>query len=114
MYKEAIAANLKAGELSPAWEWGLAYTYSVAGYRDKALHIVDKLEKRNLSWDTWCLAVVYITLGDMEKVFYWLEQAYERRHPFITWISPKHNSYFRAAKDDPRLKVLIKRMDLAE
>ena len=114
MFEEAISASRKAGELSPAWEWGLARTYALSGQTDEALKIANKLEKKNLAWNTWCLAVVYAALDDGDKVFYWLEKAYEQRHPFIQWIGKGNKSYFGAFQDDPRFKDLAQRMNLPE
>jgi eukaryotic-like serine/threonine-protein kinase len=113
MFDEAITNNKMAAEHSLGWEWGLAHTYAVAGDTLKALKITSEIEKRNLVWDTWCLAMVFAALGDGNKVFYWLEQAYQRRHPFIQWIGT-FNAYLSAFKDDPRYKDLLQRMNLPE
>ena len=112
MYEEAIAANRKAGELSTDWEWGLAHTYALTGQTDEALKIATELEKKNLPWNTWCLAVIYAGLGDADKVFYWLEKAYEQRHPYIQWT--RTFTYFDAYKNDPRYLSLVQRMNLPE
>ena len=112
MYEEAIAANRKAGELSTDWEWGLAHTYALTGQTDEALKIATELEKKNLPWNTWCLAVIYAGLGDADKVFYWLEKAYEQRHPYIQWT--RTFPYFDAYKNDPRYLSLVQRMNLTE
>jgi serine/threonine-protein kinase len=114
MYEEAIAANRKAGELSLDWKWGLARTYALTGQTDEALEIATELEKKNLPWNTWCLAVVYAALGDGDKVFYWLEEAYRQHHPFIQWIGRGNIQYFGAFHDDPRFIDLAKRLKLPE
>ncbi len=114
MYEEALAANRKAGELSPDWEWGLAHTYALTGQSDEALKIATELEKKNLPWNSWCLAVVYAALGDGDKVFYWLEEAYRQHHPFIQWIGGSNNQYFGVFHDDSRFIDLAKRLNLPE
>jgi serine/threonine protein kinase len=114
MYEEAITNNQKAGELSFDWKWGLAHTYALIGFTDEALKIVSELEKRNLPYDSWCLASVYAGLGDKENVFYWLEQAYKQHHPFILWMDAGNKQYFSAFKEDPRFKDLAQRMKLPE
>lgn len=111
MYEKAIKVQRKSAELSPYWKWGLAHTYALAGYTDEALKIAAELEKRSEIWDTWCLAVIYSALGDKDKVFYWLEKAFEQRHPYIQWF---RNAYFNAYKDDPRYESLVQRMNLPE
>jgi hypothetical protein len=57
--------------------------------------------------------VIYAALGDEEKVFYWLEQAYEYRHPFIQWFK-ETEIYFGAFKEDTRYKDLARRLNLPE
>jgi len=110
MYDKAIEVQKKSAELSPYHEFGLAHTYAMAGFKDEALKIADKLEKRSEIWDTWCLAVIYAGLGDADKVFYWLEKAYENRHPYIQWINT--HTTLDAYKKDPRYESLVQRMDL--
>jgi serine/threonine-protein kinase len=112
MYEKAIEVQKKSAELSPSHKFGLAHTYALAGYTDEALKIAAELEKRSEIWDTWCLAVIYSALGDRDKMFYWLEQAYEQRHPYIQWF--KGHTYFYAYKDDPRYKDLVQRLNLPE
>jgi tetratricopeptide (TPR) repeat protein len=112
MYEEAIEVQKKSAELFPPLEWGLAYTYAAAGYTNEALKIVAKLEQRSDIWDTWCLAVIYSALEDTDKMFYWLEKAYELRHPYIQWI--RTHIYLEAYKDDPRYVSLVQRMNKVE
>ena len=110
MYDKAIEVQKKSSELSPYWKFGLAHTYALAGYKDKALKIADELEKSTNIWDTWGLAVVYSALGHKEKTFYWLEKAYEKRHPYIQWL--RRGGYFDAFKEDPKYENLAVRMKL--
>ncbi len=112
MYDKAIEVQKKSAEIAPSHEFGLAHTYALAGYTEEALIIAKKLEKRNEIWDTWCLAVIYSPIEDADKVFYWLEQAEERGHPYILWF--KRTSYFIAYKDDPRYKSLAQRLNVPE
>jgi tetratricopeptide (TPR) repeat protein len=112
MYEKAIEVQKKSAELSPYHEFGLAYAYALAGYTDEALKIAEKFEKRSEIWDTWCIAVIYAGLGDADKVFYWLEKAYEKRHPYIQWM--KTHIYLDAYKNDPRYESLVHRMNLPE
>ncbi len=112
MYEEAIEAQKRSAELSPYHKFGLAHTYALAGYTDEALKIAAELERRNEIWDTWCLAVIYSAFGDADKVFYWLEKAFEHRHPYIQWL--RRNNYFDVFKNDPRYESLAQRLNLPE
>ena len=112
MYEEAIEVQKQSAELSLSHKFGLAHTYALAGYTDEALQIAAELEKRSEIWDTWCLAVIYAGLGDADKVFYWLEKAYEQRHPYIIWM--RTHTTLDAYKNDPRYESLVQRMNLPE
>jgi tetratricopeptide (TPR) repeat protein len=111
LYNQAIEVQNKSAELSPYWKWGLAHTYALAGCTAEALKITAELEKRSDVWDTWCLAAIYSALGDTDKMFYWLEKAYEQRHPYIQWM---RNTYFNAYNNDPRNKSLVQRLNLPD
>jgi TolB-like protein/Tfp pilus assembly protein PilF len=111
MYDQAIEVQKKSAELSPAWEWGLAHTYAVAGYTKEALKIAAKLEMRSDVWDTWSLAIIYAALGDVDKVFYWLEEAYKKRHPYIQWMN-RNEVYLKDYYEEPRYKDLVKRLNI--
>ena len=111
MYEKAIEIQKKSAELSPSHKFGLAHTYALAGYANEALKIAAELENNYDIWNTWCLAVVYAALEDDDKVFYWLEKAYEQRHPYIQWLK---SGYFDAYKYDPRYESLVQRMNLPE
>ena len=112
MYKKAIEMHKRSAQLSPYWEWGLARTYAQAGNNNEALTIIAKLEGQVKLWDTWCLAAVYAALRDEEKLFYWLEEAFKQRHPYIQWI--KGQSYFDFYREDSRFIELAKRMNLPD
>ena len=114
MYDKAIEAAKKAADLSKDWKWSLAYTYALAGEKDKALEIASEIESKDIPWNTYCLAVVYAALKDGDKVFYWLEQSYNQHHPWILWIGKTNALWFGAYHDDPRFKDLAKRLDLPE
>jgi tetratricopeptide (TPR) repeat protein len=112
MFKKAIEAQKKSARLSPFWKWGLAKTYALAGNRDETFKILDELKSDIDVWDTWCLAVIYSAVEDKNKMFYWLEQAFKRRHPYIQWM--KGQKYFELYKEDPRYIDLAKRMNLSD
>jgi TolB-like protein len=112
MYEKAIEVQKKSADLSLSHKFGLAHTYALAGDTDEALKIVAELEGRSAIWDTWCLAVIDAGVRDADKVFYWLENAYEQRHPYIQWL--RTHTYFDVYKNDPRYVSLVQRMNLPE
>jgi eukaryotic-like serine/threonine-protein kinase len=112
MYEEAIAAHQKAGAISLDWKWSLGQTYALAGRRDEALAVAVELESQPKVWYTWGLAEIYTALGDKDKAFYWLEEAFKQRHPYIQWI--RRNVSFKSLQDDPRFLDLARRMNIPD
>jgi len=112
MYEQAIETHQKAAAIYPDFKWLLGHTLALAGHKEQALAIVAELESSLKTWETWGLAEIYSALGDNDKAFYWLEQAYQKRHPYIQWL--KINCNFDPLSSDPRYKDLARRMNLPE
>jgi len=113
MYERAIKEYKKAAEFSTDWNWALAIAYIKSGQREEALKIARDLEDKDKIWDTWCLAVIYATLGERDKFFYWLEAAYQQRHPFMLWMKTE-GTYFGDYYDDPQFITMAKKLNLVE
>jgi len=109
MYDKAIEAHQKASEINPIWKWALACTYAYSGNRAKALEIMNDLKSNPISSRiAFGIAFINLALGDRDEFFSWLE-----RKPPDTWmvgigVWPE----FRMLHDDPRFKILIKKMNL--
>ncbi len=113
MYEQAIELHQKAGKLSPEWKCGLAHTYAMAGRLDEARQALTELEADYTPWDTWFIAMIYVTLGEKDQAFKWLEVAYgPPNHPYLPWI--RYSPDFKPLRDDPRFKDLLRRMNLSE
>jgi hypothetical protein len=71
------------------------------------------LEAGRSPWDTLFLAEIYAQLGDEERAFAWLEEAYARpHHPYVPWIGS--DVLLRSLFDDPRFVDLQRRMHLPD
>ena len=112
MHSEAIKYQKMVAEKAFDWKWGLGHAYALAGKIEEANKVALELEKENRVWDTWCIAVIYSALGNSDKMFYWLEEAYNRKHPYILWLKRTH--YFDNYKEDPRYIDLAQRMNLPD
>jgi len=113
-YEQAVNEFKKALELSGGdltSEASLAHVYAVSGKKAKAEKILNELKQKitgnNLSYQ---IADVYISLGQHDQAFEWLEKAYEDRSGWLTWIAiePKLDPI----RNDPRFAVLLRRMNL--
>jgi len=92
----------------------LAYAYARSGRTDDAVALLKRMEERekrepegDLSLD---FAVVYAGLQNDEKVFHYLEKAFEQRHGGIVFMRYQNGwDYFRS---DPRFESLMKRIGI--
>ena len=53
---------------------------------------------------------IYASLGDADKTFYWLNEAWKVKHPYVQWL-PANDAWFGQFKEDPRYKDLLKRLN---
>jgi tetratricopeptide (TPR) repeat protein len=114
MYAEAIA-NLEqglkiSGELKPRLTGSLGYAYGISGQREKAFAKITELKANPVPMTPFVIAEVYAGLGDNDRAFASLEQAYEQRYPFI-WdvrVVPQ----FDRLRSDPRYAALLRRINL--
>lgn len=116
-FAEGVEAAEKAVELSkrvPGALGVLGFTYGLAGRRDDALKILDELlELNNQRYVTpAAIAWIYISLGDKERAFVWIEKAYQERSNFIAYIGvvPLADSL----RSDSRFSDLLRRVGLPQ
>jgi tetratricopeptide (TPR) repeat protein len=113
MYPEAVAELTKAAELSgnhPAILSELACAHALNGRVAEATGILRKFEAqaRRDFFDPYFIAVIYISLGEKDKAFEWMERSYEVRSNWMLWINsePKLNPI----RNDPRFHELASRI----
>ncbi len=116
-YQEAIAAFKKFIETSDNYwpEVYLGYAYALAGEKNKAELILNKLitwKSEGIHIQSIFIAVVYMGLGDFDKTFEWLERSYNEHNTNMTFI--KFFYIFDPIRSDPRFKALLKKMNLPE
>jgi serine/threonine protein kinase/Flp pilus assembly protein TadD len=86
----------------------MGYAYGLAGRRDDALAILNKLKTTDKYVSPTDLSIVYIGLGDKEGAFQTLERAYNERDPELRAL--KTEPYFDPLRSDSRFADLIKRV----
>jgi TolB-like protein/DNA-binding winged helix-turn-helix (wHTH) protein/Tfp pilus assembly protein PilF len=121
MYKEAIQELEQCVSL-----FGLSQAadsirrgYEAAGYRGAIQQWAKELEHLQATHQAFLpgnLATAYAILGDRDRAFYWLDQAYEHRE----MVSVDGGVYFLLAdpmydplRSDPRYKALLRRVGLS-
>jgi tetratricopeptide (TPR) repeat protein len=107
MYEEAIVAFQKEGDIDR-----LAYTYALAGKREKALALLEEMKDRWERGDILAhpIANVYVGLGEEDLAVEWLEKSFERREPRVVLL--KVDPRFDPLRSHPRFKALLKKMNL--
>jgi TolB-like protein/Tfp pilus assembly protein PilF len=92
----------------------LGRAYGSSGKRAEAERILKTLKEREISGyvSPFQTAMVYIGVGDKQKIFESLEKAYEARSWYMSWL--KTAPEFDPLRDDPRFAELLKRMNFPQ
>jgi len=111
LHKEALAAIRKSTELGLNRCW-LGYAYGIAGEKEKARAILEEINK--ISQESYVLPIAYIIvymgLGEMDKVYEYLEKGYEERDSYLTLLNV--DPIFDPLRSDPRFTPFTKKMGL--
>ena len=122
MYKEAIQEQVQCYALFgfPEVAANLQHAYAVSGYQGAVKQWAKDLEHLQVTKKAFLpgnLAIAYAILGDKDRAFYWLNQAYEHRET----VSIDGGIFFLAAeplydplRSDPRFKDLLRRVGLPQ
>lgn len=115
MYPEAIDQFKKAVELagdSPLMLSGLGIAYARSGKQKEAREILNLLKERsNQKYiPPIYIAGIYIGLGDNDRAFKWLEEAYKDRSEWMIYLNIE--PMFDPIRNDPRFSELVKRVGL--
>ena len=90
----------------------VGYAYAAAGRRREALGILDQLREQSQRVEVSPVlpAFIYAHLGEKDRAFELLEQAFEERSPWMPFL--KTHPGFDLLRDDPRFTDLLLRMNL--
>ena len=115
MYKESLDEYGKALLAQPGWTVALAAlgnVYCIIGQNSKANKILDTLDviskKRFVT--SYGVALVYAGLGEKDKVFEWLNKAYEERSNWLVWL--KSDPRWTILRNDKRYEELVQKVGL--
>jgi TolB-like protein/Tfp pilus assembly protein PilF len=112
-HEEAITELREALETSAMFEHTateLANALAVAGKREEALKVLDRVEY--VPWKIFGAALVHTGLGEKDEAFRSLEKAIELRAPFVTLL--KVDPRFNSLRGDPHFGNLLRKMNLQE
>ncbi|MGO9589928.1 MAG: protein kinase domain-containing protein [Candidatus Acidiferrales bacterium] len=111
---EAIAEFQTASALSaasPPYEAMLAHAFAVTGNSSEAQRILNQLKEQAARsyLSSYCVAEIYLGLGDKEQVFECLEKAYEERARPLVMV--KFEPRLDPLRSDGRFQNLVQRMN---
>lgn len=113
-YKEAIemlrAFKPASGIEPPIVTAEIGYTQGMSGDKHSAERTLLALkdQARKIYVDPYLVAVVYLSLGDRDRTYEWLDRAYAVRSPFL--ISLASDPKWSNEVGNPRLRALWNRM----
>jgi TolB-like protein/DNA-binding winged helix-turn-helix (wHTH) protein len=115
---EAIPEYQKAVEMSGGDQdptAALGHAYAMLGRRFEAEKILLDLQRKSKDGYTspYMLATIYAGLGEKDRAFELLEQAYEERSMDIAW-SFKADPRIDNLRSDPRFQALLRRVGLPQ
>jgi TolB-like protein/Tfp pilus assembly protein PilF len=115
MYAEAAAELRKAKDLlkeNVAVAADMGHNYAVSGKRDEAQKVVDELtELSKLRYvSSYHIALIYTGLGEKDRAFEWLENAYKERSDLLVYL--KVDPRLDSLRSDPRFQDLLRRVGL--
>lgn len=92
----------------------LGFAYAATGNRIEAQKILARLTKLNQQGlvPSGSIAILYGSLGEVDKAFAWIDKAYRERDPELTYIKVPRRR-FEPLRHDPRFQDLVRRMGLA-
>ena len=117
MFEEALKTleNIKSkAENWPPWLAELAYVYASTDRKDEALGLIDRMLEisDNRYVNPQFIATSYAALGDVDRTFEWIENGILKRS--IRAISLKVEPKFDFLRDDPRYRILLKKIGFDE
>jgi adenylate cyclase len=101
---------------APIAEGWLGLTYARLGRKEETLKLLSQLKEQSTYRyvDATSFDLIYFGLGDMDKAFQALEQAYRDRSYFLTTMKLPMWGLDPTIRSDPRFKALYKKVGLPE
>lgn len=96
--------------VSPETMGALGQAYAAAGESDKAVKVLEELEKWSKHYyvSPFHRGRIYAALGRKDQAFAWFETAYEERSFYLSWF--KVEPELDPLRSDPRFKSLLQRL----
>ncbi len=116
IYEEALAEHQKAKDLCKGWrpliESSIGITYARMCKRAEAQQVLNNLlERSNQEYvPPVIFAIFYFALEENDKGFFWLEEAYKGRDPWLTFL--RIEPTYDPVRSDPRFTAMLEKIGL--
>jgi TolB-like protein/tetratricopeptide (TPR) repeat protein len=91
---------------------GIALVEDRLGHADKSQTALDELIRYHSGYEAYNIATIYAWRGDKDKVFEWLDRAYQQHDSGL--VDVKVDPLLHGVRGDPRYKALLRKMNLPE
>ena len=109
--RRALPSNDNRSTRAGSWPVELlAEGLALAGRRDEALALIDRLETPDGRPIPGFIAKVYSTLNEPDLAFEWLERAYVERSRLLVYLNTEQA--WRPIRGDPRFADLVRRVGI--
>jgi TolB-like protein/lipoprotein NlpI len=90
----------------------MGWVYSKSGRPDKAQKLLSLLKMINKegSLDPYCMAIIYSGLNMNDKVFEWLQKAFDFHSGLLLYLKIHSQCFFKELSADPRYYELLERV----
>ncbi len=106
--ERAIASHRRAASLDSTWQYALIQTYALAGQKEKAVNLLEKLEDSD--WNSYGRVKIYLALNERAKALNWLQNAHDRKHMYFPWFG--QDTDVKELRGAPEFKDLYARLGL--
>jgi tetratricopeptide (TPR) repeat protein len=113
-YEKALTYFMKSADLSQGKGWApseIIITLAILGRREEAERLFSNYKEGGSSNVIFAfeIALIYYSFGDKDKVFQWLDRAYENREFWLVYL--KGEPYWDPLRADPRFQKLLDRIN---
>jgi len=114
-YENAIACYERAKLISdrvPTAIGALGRACALAGRREQAYRILEELDElsRHRYISPYGRVLVFLGLGDDERVFEWLDRSYDERAGWLMYLAT--DPRFDALRNNPRFRSFLRKLNL--